>query len=102
MRHSGAFDTAPSLIRSLDHEGVFKRRLQTTRGDWHSGDFFFLCTDALAAWFLERQEQYEKPWETWGDFGSTDCQSFESWVAEERTRGRLKNDDVTLVRVTCF
>jgi hypothetical protein len=99
---SSEFDTSPSLIRSLDHERAFKRRLQKTRGSWQSGDLFFLCTDALAAWFLERAEGFERPWEVWRDFGTDDCQSFDSWVADERSGGRLKNDDVTLVRVECF
>lgn len=99
---SGAFGTNPTLIRSLDHEGAFKRHLRKTRGEWQSGDVFFLCTDALAAWFLERREQSERPWETWRDFGSDDCQPFDQWVTEERAHSRLKNDDVTLVRVSCF
>jgi hypothetical protein len=102
MRRSAAFDTSPDLIRSLDQTSAFKRRLRKTRGDWQSGDLFFLCTDALAAWFLERLEHSESPWEIWRDFGSIDCQPFESWVNEERANGRLKNDDVTLVRVNCF
>jgi hypothetical protein len=102
IRRSSAFDTSPHLIRSLDHEGEFERRLRKTTGDWESGDMFFLCTDALAAWFLERREHLESPWEVWRDFGSQECQSFEDWVTEERANGRLKNDDVTLVRVQCF
>lgn len=102
MRRSSAFDTSPGLIRSLDHEGMFKRRLRKTSGDWQAEDLFFLCTDALAAWFLERQEESERPWEIWRDFGSIDCETFADWVSEERVTGRLKNDDVTLVRVQCF
>lgn len=102
IRRSVAFDTSPALIRSLDHAGAFKTKLRKTRGDWQSGDLFFLCTDALAAWFLERREYSESPWAIWRDFGSLDCQTFESWVSDERARGRLKNDDVTLVRVHCF
>lgn len=102
LRRSDAFDTSPHLIRSLDHDGVFKKRLRKTTGDWQSGDVFFLCTDALAAWFLERNELSERPWETWRNFEDTQCQQFESWAHTERSGGRLKNDDVTLVRVNCF
>lgn len=102
MKYSSAFDTSPHLIRSLDHGAVFRQRLRKTRGEWQPEDLFFLCTDALAAWFLERREASEKPWEVWRDFGSVDCQSFAEWVAGERASGRLKNDDVTLVRVHCF
>lgn len=102
LHHSSAFSTSPSLIRSLDHEGNYKRRLRKTEGEWQPEDIFFLCTDAIAAWFLERCEQDERPWEIWRDFGSVDCQTFDSWVHNERASGRLKNDDVTLVRVQCF
>ena len=102
IRRSSAFDTSPNLIRSLDHEGTYKKRLRKTSGGWQPEDLFFLCTDALAAWFLERREQSEKPWEIWRDFGSSDCQPFAEWVEDERATGRLKNDDVTLVRVHCF
>lgn len=102
LKHSSAFSTSPSLVRSLDHDGSYKRRLRKTAGEWQPEDIFFLCTDALAAWFLERFEQSDRPWEIWRDFGGTDCQSFDTWVADERTSGRLKNDDVTLVRVQCF
>jgi len=102
VQRSASFGTSPNLIRSLDHEGAFKRRLLKTKGDWQSGDLFFLCTDALAAWFIERLENFERPWEIWQDFGSDECQSFDHWVDNERTFGRLKNDDVTLVRINCF
>ncbi len=102
VKRSSAFGTTPALIRSLDHECAFKRRLRRTSGDWQPEDLFFLCTDALAAWFLERREQSERPWEIWRDFGCSDCQPFASWVSDERSNGRLKNDDVTLVRVHCF
>ncbi|KGI66855.1 protein phosphatase 2C domain-containing protein [Mycolicibacterium rufum] len=102
MKRSAAFSTSPHLIRSLDHESGFKRRLRKTSGEWEPEDLFFLCTDALAAWFLERQEESDKPWRVWQDFGSLDCLSFEEWVTDERSSGRLKNDDVTLVRVHCF
>ncbi|AWT52255.1 protein phosphatase 2C domain-containing protein [Mycolicibacterium smegmatis] len=102
MKRSESFNTAPDLIRSLDHESTFKIRLRKTSGAWQPEDLFFLCTDALAAWFLERREHREKPWEVWRDFGSDDCITFERWVDEERGNGRLKNDDVTLVRMHCF
>jgi hypothetical protein len=102
LKHSSAFNTSPNLIRSLDHDDEYKRQLRKTKGDWQPEDIFFLCTDALAAWFLERQEESDRPWEVWRDFGSIDCQPFESWVTDERASGRLKNDDVTLVRVQCF
>lgn len=102
MQRSSAFGTSPNLVRSLDHEGAFKHRLRRTSGNWQREDMFFLCTDALAAWFLERSEESEKPWHVWRDFGSDDCQPFDDWVSVERRSGRLKNDDVTLVRVHCF
>lgn len=102
LKHSAAFSTSPNLIRSLDLRGGYKSRLRKAGGEWQSEDMFLLCTDALAAWFLQRCEAADRPWEVWRDFGSIDCQSFETWVTDERASGRLKNDDVTLVRVQCF
>ncbi len=102
MKRSASFSTAPDLIRSLDHESSFKKRLRRARGSWEPEDLFLLCTDALAAWFLECRERMERPWEVWRDFGSNDCLTFDEWVNQERNNGRLKNDDVTLVRVHCF
>lgn len=102
MKRSQAFDTSPDLIRSLDSSGTFKRRLRKASGDWQSGDAFFLCTDALAAWFLQRHEHSERPWEIWCAFSAESHQTFEDWVTDERENGRLKNDDVTLVRVDCY
>lgn len=56
MKRSAAFSTSPHLIRSLDHESGFKRRLRKTSGEWEPEDLFFLCTDAWlhGSWNVRR------------------------------------------------
>lgn len=100
---SKEFGSAPALV----HTGVRSRRLlhdhrAVSAGTWSSGDSFFLCTDALAEWFLAQHEQSAEPWGVWAAFRSSGSEEdFRGWVADERRAGRLKNDDVTLVNVRC-
>ncbi len=95
------FDTSPALV----HTGVHDRRLlekytTSLSGNWSSGDSFFLCTDALAAWFYAQHESGAEPWTIWREFHSSgDREDFREWVASERHSSRMKNDDVTLVNV---
>ena len=60
------------------------------------GDDFFVCTDAMAAWFLARAEEGGKPWETLRDLSEM---RFAEWVYEARRTSGLHNDDVTLVHI---
>lgn len=98
LEASAEFGSSPALV----HTGLRKRRLldrhrATRTGTWTSGDTFFLCTDALAEWFLSQHESAAAPWLTWRDLPGPE--EFRGWVADERRAGRLKNDDVTLVTV---
>ncbi len=93
---SAQFDTSPALV----HTGLRNRRLldkhcRRAAGSYRSGDTFFLCTDALAAWFLSQAERGGEPWTIWRRLA--DAGAFRDWTAAERSAGRLKNDDVTLL-----
>jgi hypothetical protein len=96
-----AFGYSPPLVPSkpTDPKTVI-RRMVRHRGDWQSGDSFYVATDALAAWFLGSAHAGERPWEILRDLG-TDAgpPSFEEWVVERRAAGAMHNDDVTLVRI---
>ena len=99
LHSSSQFNTSPDLVhtRILD-PGLVARHGFTSEGDWHSGDSFFLCTDALASWFIAEVEAGTGPWSVWREFHSPDSlEEFEQWVTAERGTGRLKNDDVTLI-----
>jgi hypothetical protein len=71
--------------------------LQTAAGDCRPGDRFLLMTDALAKWFLARQEAGDKPWRTLA--GLTDDQQYKQFVIGEREAGRIENDDTTMMSI---
>lgn len=87
----GARLPADDLVR-----GDKERR---ARGTFRTGDAFYLMTDALAQWFLS----------AWEDTRVAPCQAtplaaasddeFAASIAALRGQGRLRNDDVALVRV---
>ena len=57
-------------------------------------------TDALACWFLARYEEGGQPWavlEAGG--GLAGQEGFAGWVANERLQHRMRNDDVTMLRL---
>ena len=83
---SAQFDTSPALV----HTGLRNRRLldkhcRRAAGSYRSGDTVFLCTDALAAWFLAQAERGAEPWTTWRRLA--DAEAFREWTAAERSAG---------------
>jgi hypothetical protein len=70
--------------------------LDLVKGVWHSGDSFLLMTDAIAAWFLRDYEDGGKPWDVLAEL---DADSFAAFVADLRRMKRIRNDDVTIVRL---
>ncbi|MEU9842696.1 hypothetical protein AB0C69_26150 [Actinomadura sp. NPDC048032] len=100
MDASMQFGTNPDLLcsRGLD-ERLVADRARFDSGACQEGDTFFLCTDALAAWFLSRYEAGHSPWAELTDLGSAEIPAFSEWVAAQRSAGLMRNDDVTLVRV---
>src|SRR5271166_1970692 len=91
---SGAFDTSPALLGSCDTDpGPIVDHVRLAGGTVAEGDDFFVCTDAMAAWFLSRSEEGGKPWETLRDLSEI---GFAEWVYEARRTSGLHNDDVTL------
>ncbi len=68
-------------------------------GSWGCDDVFFLMTDALACWFFKERERGNQPWTLLRDLDTCGPISFEKFVTDVRAEGRMKNDDVTLVRI---
>jgi hypothetical protein len=71
-------------------------RVRLAEGVIAEGDDFYICTDALAAWFLGRAERGERPWDILRDFGELD---FRDWLCCVRRSGEIRNDDVTLIHI---
>jgi hypothetical protein len=97
LSESANFDTSPALLGSCDADPeAIVNHVRFAEGTVAEGDDFFVCTDALAAWFLARAEEGDRPWETLRDLTEI---GFTDWVSEARRTGGLRNDDVTLVHM---
>lgn len=115
LEHSSDFNNRPLLISSNPalNEGIFNA-FRLARGEWRIDDRFYLMTDALADWFLKEFESGQAPWLTLSDLGteerghtsfgemsptSEQKQSFDRWIADLRNTKKIRNDDVTLIRI---
>jgi hypothetical protein len=97
VTHSADFDRSPALLGSLDaRRQVIVDHVQLAEGTVAEGDHFFVCTDALACWFLGKTEKGSRPWETLRDLRED---KFTDWVSEAREAREMRNDDVTLVHI---
>ena len=98
------FNTRPYLLASQPTNTDAKQlsaHIRTLMGEWHSGDHFYLMTDALAHWFYRSIEQGEMPWCAFDDLDSSasDFLSFREWIQVLRADGAIRNDDVTVMRI---
>ncbi|WP_433539815.1 hypothetical protein ACQP10_24980 [Streptosporangium sandarakinum] len=100
MTHSGDFNLTPDLVnsRTMDAD-LIAGRVRLHKGTLRQGDDVYMCTDAVAAWFLTEAERGCRPWELLRDLGTRDGQDFATLVREERASGRMRNDDVTLLHM---
>ena len=99
----------PPMTRAdfgIDPEGVFTQPGQLERmqaglrfgtGPLLGGDVLLLCTDALAAWAVQEGSTRSQPWATLCAVDHP--RSFDALVEEQLAQRRLKNDDITLLRV---
>lgn len=85
-----AFTFRPALLGSLPESS--DPAATTSSGVWHPGDVFLLATDAAAAWLLGASAF---------EAAAGDAAYFETEVAAARAKGRLRNDDVALLRIRC-
>jgi hypothetical protein len=102
LERSDEFDNSPFLISSSPaSDGSLETALRFRSGRWLPGDVFYLLTDALACWFLRRHEEDGSAGLCLSDIRSQAI--FNAFITEARAEQsadqRLRNDDVTLLRV---
>ncbi|MFC4009023.1 hypothetical protein ACFOY2_17460 [Nonomuraea purpurea] len=103
MTDSAEFTSNPALLNSKSHDrDLIADRMKTHVGILRQKDDLYICTDAVAAWFLGQAECQNRPWETLEDLDTADGPTFADLVDEERTGGRMRNDDSTLIHVTVW
>jgi hypothetical protein len=97
---SASFGNCPNLLSSIPNcNGNGTELVMQCSGTWGCEDAFFLMTDALACWFFRELEQGNKPWNLLRDLDTQDSVSFQEFIANLRSEARMKNDDVTLMRI---
>jgi hypothetical protein len=95
-----AFNARPVLLPSRPAPAdEFAGAISRVAGAWKPGDTFYVMSDALACWFLSAVERGGQPWREIDRFKRSERAAFRRWV--HALRGvALKNDDVTLLRIT--
>jgi len=102
ITRSADFGNRPALLGSralVKVQADAWENAQQNIGKWQAGDRFFLMTDAFAEWFLRRDEDQRKPWQSL-ERRMTEPNAVDALTAYVKELWRdkeLKNDDVTLV-----
>jgi hypothetical protein len=103
MTDSAEFTSSPALLNSKNHDrDLIADRMKTHVGILRRKDDLYICTDAVAAWFLGQAERQGRPWEILENLDIADGPTFAGLVDEERAGGRMRNDDSTLIHVTVW
>lgn len=102
LQQSHCFDNSPVLISSLPARNrSLETVLRTCSGSGESGDRFYLMTDAVACWFLARWEHGDEPWTLLDALADDESgERLDAWLEEQRGAHALRNDDVTVLRVS--
>ncbi len=100
------FNSSPSLLSSNmqnNSEELMAKLSETFEEEWRSGDIFYLMSDAIACWFLRRQDEMEDAVEQVSKLKSieavTELVDTERRHKDEEDRVWMRNDDVTLMRI---
>ena len=96
LSSSASFNSAPILVAS--DPAIYKSNEQSLvieAGSCESNDVLFLVSDAAAAWYLERFEQ-----NNFSDvFQNLDSQGAAEFFENERRAGRIRDDDIAVMRL---
>jgi hypothetical protein len=95
---STEFSVTPFLLSTAD-PSISAAHVVTLEGTCHAEDHLLLMTDALAQWYLSEVERGGSPWLILRDLDTNEGPQFSNLIATVRSEGRLRNDDVTLLRV---
>jgi hypothetical protein len=101
IQQSSDFNTTPPLIGSrLPPDDIVRNRKHREYvGTWKPDDVFLLMTDALAAWYMQHCETKRFPPFQIDPTQAPDEDTFRERVEALRSVGKIKDDDVTLVRI---
>ena len=90
------FNDTPALVSSLWSEHEAQTATAHATGSLEVGDVLLLATDELARWALS--VQFSEP-QVWAFLALVDQRLLRALIATELGAGRMKRDDITLVRV---
>lgn len=94
------FTTRPTLIASKPARSRKERAALRNSGALMRGDRMYLATDALAEWVLCSLAAGHAPWELLDGVAQSSDKAFSDLVTRLRSDGEVRNDDVTLVRLS--
>jgi len=102
LSESLSFGNSPILApTSAERNFQASNNIVTASGQLMAGDELFLFSDAISAWFLMLSEQNDE--ETMTNFkrvlDDDDDAAVAQFIEDERSSGRLKNDDVAIIRL---
>lgn len=101
MMDSSNFGNSPDLISSNPAYNLeLESKVKVKTGHFLFGDSFYLMTDAIANWFITQIAEEKRPWVTLDEFLEVDYDGLNEYINHLRGENRLKNDDVTIARVT--
>ena len=98
LERSESFNNAPILVASNSalHENSMKS-VVIDSGNCESGDVLLLMSDAVASWYLHCFENDDLTAEDY--FFSRPDVELNEFFDEERQKGRIRNDDLAIVRI---
>jgi hypothetical protein len=102
LNSADQFNSRPILLSSEpEYNSDQFNNFQRSLGSYESGDLFLMMTDALACWFLQSLGPEGTLSSTLRQIVDIEIQSdFEKMINRLRVNKFIRNDDVTLLRVT--
>jgi hypothetical protein len=89
------FDSSPLVLGSVDLNRDDQLRFERLEISCRTGDLLVLCTDAVAAWALQRHEQGEPV--LWSDYWDMSPEAWAAEVCDLRMHSMMRYDDATIV-----
>jgi hypothetical protein len=99
--NSEMFGITPALLTtSVLNRAKEKENLFIDRRTWRLLDTLYMATDALAYWFIKELESENTPWIAFDEACCKTDEDFRLKVSSLREANDIRNDDVTLVRIS--